>query len=284
MYEKHFGFRSRPFRSTPDGARYYPSTGHEQALDSLRHGLDNQEGLALLTGEPGMGKTLLCHCLLERSGGGRRSAFLTHSHLSDRLAVLQALAFELGLPHAGVAEQTLRLAITDHLLTHCAEGHATLLFVDEAQHLGMDALEELRLLANLESGQERALQIVLSGHPSVHQTLAHPMLTSLRQRLAVRPHLEPLADAESADYLLHHLRQVTDRPEKVMTSEALELLARGARGVPRLLSQAGHRALMLACAGDNSCVDAEAAIEALSALGLECDMPADEFESTRQAA
>ena len=137
MYEKHFGLASRPFRSTPDSARYYPSTGHEQALDQLRQGLANQEGLALLTGEPGMGKTLLCHCLVAREGGDRRCAFLTHSHLPDRLAVLQALAYELGLPHAAIGEQAIRLAITDHLLTHCAEGHATLLFVDGYESSGL---------------------------------------------------------------------------------------------------------------------------------------------------
>lgn len=279
MYEKHFGLRSRPFRSTPDRSCYYASTCHEQALDWLHMGLADREGVLLLTGEPGLGKTLLCHCLLERQGEDRPSAFLTHSHLLDRLAVLPALAHELGLPHVGQSEAALRLAITDHLLTTAAAGQPTLLFVDEAQHLGMDALEELRLLANLENGQERALQIVLSGHPSLHQTLAHPMLNSLRQRLAVRPQLEPLSETESADFLLHHLRRTTDRPEKVITSEALELLARGGRGVPRVLSQVAHRAFTLACSAGSSCVDAEAAIEALIGLGLDCDTATAELSS-----
>jgi type II secretory pathway predicted ATPase ExeA len=285
MYEKHFGLRQRPFRSTPDCSRYYASTSHEQALGWLQQGLADQEGLALLTGEPGLGKTLLCHCLLQRVGSDCPAAFLTNSHLSDRVALLQALAYELGVPHEGASEQSLRLAVTDHLLRGCVGGHATLLFVDEAHHLGMDALEELRLLVNLEGGQERALQVILAGHPTIHQTLAHPMLGSLRQRLAVRPHLEPLTDAEAADYLLHHLRLATDRPDRVMTADALELLARGAKGVPRLLGQAAQRALMLACGAGSPCVDAEAAIEALIGLGLECESsPADEEELRGHAA
>ena len=101
----------------------------------------------------------------------------------------------------------------------------------------------------------------------------------------MRPHLEPLSDAESADYLLHHLRLATDRPEKVMTPEALELLARGARGVPRMLGQAAHRALTLAAAAGADAVDAEAAVEALLALGLEVEEPHEDAEKAgREAA
>jgi type II secretory pathway predicted ATPase ExeA len=271
MYEKHFGLRRGPFRSTPDCSRYYPSTTHENALNLLRQGLEDQEGLLLMTGEPGLGKTLLCHCLLQHSGEDLRSAFLTNSHVPDRFSLLQSLAYELTLPYEGQLEQVLRLTLTENLLACCAGGHSTLLIVDEAQHLGCDALEELRLLANLESAQGRALQIVLAGHPTILQKLAHPDLGSLRQRLAVRPHLEPLSPTEAADYLLHHLRMTTDHPEKLVSAEALELLARGTHGVPRLLSQATHRALYLACSAGSSTVDAEAALEALFALGLEVE-------------
>jgi type II secretory pathway predicted ATPase ExeA len=269
MYEKHFGLRQRPFRATPDSTRYYPSSIHEQALTGLQQGIADQEGLLLLTGEPGMGKTLLCHCLLQRIGEEHRSAFLTNSHIPDRVALLQSLAYELGLAHDGRSEQALRLAITDDLLGQCAKGCGTVLFVDEAHHLGHDVLEEMRLLANLESGEGRALHVVLAGQPGVHQTLAHPSLGSLRQRLAIRAHLEPMSPSEAADYVLHHLRMATDRPEKLIDGEALEMLARGTRGVPRLLSQAAHRSLTLACQAGSSTVDAEAVMEALLALGLE---------------
>src|SRR5262249_16722798 len=122
MYEKHFGLRQRPFRATPDSTRYYPSSIHEQALTGLQQGIADQEGMLLLTGEPGMGKTLLCHCLLQRIGEEHRSAFLTNSHIPDRVALLQSLAYELGLAHDGRSEQALRLAITDDLLGQCAKG------------------------------------------------------------------------------------------------------------------------------------------------------------------
>jgi type II secretory pathway predicted ATPase ExeA len=271
MYEKHFAMRQRPFKATPDCSRYYPSSIHEQALTALQEGLSGDEGLMLLCGGPGLGKTLLCHCLLQRTGEAVRSAFLTNTHLDSRAELLQALAYELGLPHEDRSEQTLRLAVTDELLHSCSEGQPSLLFVDEAHHLGQDVLEELRLLANLESGEGRALQVVLAGHPEILGTLAHPSLSSLRQRLAVRAQLEPLSPSEGADYILHHLRMAADRPEKLMSGEALELMAKGTRGVPRLLSQAAHRALTLACLAGASAVDAEAATEALLALGLEVE-------------
>ncbi len=271
MYQTHFGLRQKPFRFLPDCSRYYPSTIHESSLAALQQGIADEEGLLLLSGEPGLGKTLLCHCLLQRLGDSARYAFLTNTHLPDRLALLQAVSFELGLPHEGPGEQHLRLALTHDLLDHCAEGRTTLLIVDEAHYLSADVLEELRLLANLESGDARALQVVLSAQPDLCRTLEQPALASFRQRLAVRAHLEPLNETEAADYLLHHLRTATDRPEKLIATEALELLARGTHGIPRLLSQAAHRALALACQAGATTVDTEAALEAMLALGLEVD-------------
>ena len=267
MYESHFGLRERPFRSVPDASRYYPATVHEETLARLLQGLAEEEGLLLLTADPGLGKTLLCHCLLQRAGG-LRSAFVTNSHLTNRVALLQAILYELSLPHEGRSEQELRLALSDALLTHCAEHGPTLLLLDEAQHLAPDLLEEVRLLANLEGGQRRALQVILVAQRRLLDTLGRLELTSFRQRLAVRATLEPLPAAEAADYLLHCLRVAGGRPEKIMSGEALELLARGSGGVPRLLNQAAHRALVLAHSAGADEVDAEAALEALTQLGL----------------
>ena len=195
MYESHFRLRQRPFRSAPDCSHYYPATGHEDALTQLLQALAEDEGLVLLTGEPGLGKTLLCHCLLE-SCGSLRSAFVINSHLPDRAALLQVILYDLGLPYEGRGEQELRLALTEDLLKHCGEHGPTLLVIDEAHHLAPDLLEELRLLSNLESGAGRALQIVLVAQPTLLETLARLELASFRQRLAVRARLGPLAPAE----------------------------------------------------------------------------------------
>jgi type II secretory pathway predicted ATPase ExeA len=269
MYETRFGLRQRPFPATPDTACYYPATGHERALGQLRQALDDQQGLALLTGDPGSGKTLIGQCLLERLGRETVSAFLTNSHFRDRTALLQAILFDLSLPFADGTEQELRLRLTDFLLQNYQAGRRAALVVDEAHHLSADLLEELRLLGNLEAGANKALQVILVGQASLLQILRQPELAALNQRLEVRALVVPLGVEEAADYLLHHLRRAGGRPEAIISDEALEVLARNTRGVPRLLNQAARQALVLADAADGSYVDVEAVLEALIALGIE---------------
>jgi type II secretory pathway predicted ATPase ExeA len=269
MYETRFGLRRRPFRATPDSETYYPATAHEAALGRLLQAVLDDEGIAVLTGDPGTGKTLLCHRLLERLGTDVASLLLTHSHFSGRAGLLQAVLFDLSLPYEGRSEQELRLALTDHLLKTYSEGRRTVLVVDEAHHLTPDLLEELRLLGNLESRRGKALQVVLAAQPRLLEHLRRPRLASFSQRLAVRVHLDSLGVQEAADYLVHHLRAAGGQPAAIITDEALELLARATHGVPRLLNQAAHQALLLAHAADTASVDTEAALEALVALGLD---------------
>lgn len=280
MYETRFGLRRRPFPATPDDTLYYPSTGHEACLATLARALHDDEGMVLVSGVPGTGKTLLGYCLTERLGPGVVGAFLPNSHLADRTALLQALLYDFNLSYEEGSEQVLRLRLTDHLLTNSGADKRAVVIVDEAQHLSADLLEELRLLGNLEAGGKKAVQVVLLAQPALLGKLARPELASLNQRLAVRSRLEPLGVEEALDYLLHQLRHAGGRPEKIIDDAGLEVLARGAGGIPRLLNQAGHQALLLADAADLSIVDAEAALEALALLGLATEeTAADEVDT-----
>jgi type II secretory pathway predicted ATPase ExeA len=280
MIASYFGLRQQPFPASPDAASYYPATSHERALHRLAGGLADGEGMLLLTGAEGTGKTLLGQLAVERLGQGTSTAFLTNSHFGNRAALFQALLFDLGQPHEGRGEQDLRLALTDHLLRSFKPGQPTVAVVDEAQHLDTDLLEELRLLGNLESSAGKALQVILVGLPCLLDRLALPALAPLRQRMAVRATVEPLALQEAADYLLHHIRIAGGRPSAVFTDEALEVLARGSGGVPRLLSQAGRQAMTLSAEADASQVDAEAALEALARLGLDATVTAPAVEES----
>jgi type II secretory pathway predicted ATPase ExeA len=276
--ENHFGLTSRPFPPTPDTCLYYPATNHEAVLHALERGIAEDEGILLLSGIPGTGKTLLGYVLLDRLHDSIDSAFLTNSHLVDRIALLQAILYDLGLAYEGDAEQILRLRLTDHLLKNVAAEKRTLLVVDEAHHLSADLLEELRLLANIEAGRGKAFQVVLIAQPMLAHTLRQPALGALQQRIASRAIVEPLDAEEAYDYLLHHLRLAGGKPEAIFDEAALEVLARGANGLPRLLNQAAHQAMVLAEEGELSMVDAEAALEALSMLGLTATEPIDEAE------
>src|SRR5262245_58524714 len=165
MFTSHFRLRQRPFRPSPDGGHYYPATAHEAAIDRLARALDDGEGMLLLTGGPGTGKTLLAQKLLERLGPEVETALVTNGHLASRSGLIQAILYDLGQPYHGRSEQELRLALTDHLLQTYQAGKRTVLVIDEAHHLSADLLEELRQLGNLEARGCQAVQVVLVGQP-----------------------------------------------------------------------------------------------------------------------
>jgi len=271
MDVNRFGLKRRPFPPTPDTSFYYPSSLHEAALATLQRAIDDNDSFVLLTGMPGTGKTLVGYTLLEKLGDQVASAFITNCHLPDRASLLQAILYDLGLPYEDDHEQMLRLRVTEYLLKQCAASKRTIIVIDEAHHLKADLLEELRLLANLESGAGKAVQFVLLAQPPILRTLTQPGLESLQQRIAIRATIGPLALEEASDYLLHHLRLAGGKPEKIFEDAALETIARGTHGIPRCLNQAAHQAMSLADAGELSKVDEEAAIEALAMLGYQTD-------------
>lgn len=279
MYETHFGLRTQPFRGFLDSECYYPATGHEQALDRLMSALTDQHGYGLLTGEPGTGKTLLCHRLLKKFGAKRMSVLLANSHVHDRSGLFQCILYDLSQPYEGRSEQELRLALTENLLQNFAMGGATLIVADDAHHLKADLLEELRLLGNIEACKGRGVQVLLIGQAGIEETLKSPELAALNQRLVERVKLEPLDKEEAVDFLAHRVRAAGGRPDELFTQEALELLASGTKGIPRLLHQAAHHAFSLAHNAEASVVDAEAALEALNLLGLQAGESEEEPES-----
>jgi type II secretory pathway predicted ATPase ExeA len=274
MYEKHFRLRRRPFRSLPDTESYYPATTHEESLAELLAAINADEGLALLTGSPGTGKTVLGHCLLERLGKQVSSTFLIHSHFGDRAGLLRAILHDLALPYTGKTEQELRLELVAFLLKNYETGRRTILVLDEAQRLTPDLLEELRLLTNYEGDRGKTFQSVFVAQSTFLQLLKLPDLEVFDQRLSVRVKLDPLGVQEAADYLVHALRAEGARPKEIISDEALELLARQTSGVPRLLNRAADKAFQLACLAEADQVDAEAVLEALSELGIGADADA----------
>ncbi len=276
MYEKRFGLSRRPFAVSAEAPAYYPSSGHELVLKALLAAIQEHQAFAVLTGEPGTGKTLILHRLAESLDSQRLMTWISNTHLPDPAALFQTLLYDLERPREGKSEQELRLAVTDLLLQSYQAGKPVILLIDEAHHLRPELLEELRLLTNLEARDGKALQVVLAGLPSSLQTLRLPELASLSQRIGVQLELGGMGVHEAVDYLVHQLRAAGGRPERIITEEALETLARGTLGVPRLLNKAGSAAFRLAFLAEQPMVDAEAVMEALSELGLgaEQTMPA----------
>lgn len=269
--------RTRPFPTTPDVQFYYPASAHEAALNALACAIDDQEGLALLAGDPGTGKTLVAHLLLQRLGADFNTALITNCRFGSPADLLRAVLFDLRQPYQGMGEEELRLALTEYVLGQYAEGRPTVLIFDEAQDLSPGLLEELRLLGNLEAGRGKAVQVVLIALPSVLDTLARPGLAALNQRLSVRMPLDPLDLHESADFLLHQVRVAGGRVEEMFSDEAVSVLAKNARGIPRLLNRYAHHALMVAGQIEAELVDVEVALEALAALGIDPEIAEEQF-------
>jgi type II secretory pathway predicted ATPase ExeA len=276
MYDTRFGLRRRPFRPTPDTDAYFPAATHEAALRQLRDAVDNDDGVMLLTGPPGTGKTLVARLLLEGLDETIRCVLLTNSHVSRNGDLLQAILFDLGLPYQGLTEQVARLAVTESCLEFYRQGGKTLIVVDEAHLLHPDVLDELRLLSNLEGKDGKAVQVLLVALPSIERALDMPGLVQLRQRLTVRAKIEPLDIAESAAYLRHQVQTAGGNPDRLFGEDVLDILTHAANGIPRILNQAAHAAFALAHEAETNCVDAEAAVEAVTRLGLD---PAAEAET-----
>lgn len=246
MYRQHFGLREAPFRLTPDTGFFYPGSTHQEALNVLLLGLADGEGFIKISGEVGLGKTMLCRALLAALDARCCTAWIPNPDQSPA-SMRASLARELGvtLPHNPGPERVLRL-ITERLLALAAEQRPAVLIIDEAQALPAPTLEAVRLLTNLETEQRKLLQVVLFGQPELDQRLARHDLRQVAQRITFSHTLQPLAPAAVAEYVAHRLRAAGHANGRLFAPAALRLLARYSGGVPRLINILAHKGLMLA--------------------------------------
>jgi type II secretory pathway predicted ATPase ExeA len=286
MYEAFFDLKSRPFASTPNTADYFAAASHEDALALLKCFVNDEDGVALVVGQPGIGKTLLGHRLLDILKPNQQPIFLTNTHSGSVSALLQSMLYDLSLPFEGADEQELRLRLTDFLMDRFATGGRTLLVADEAQHLSHDQLEELRLLTNLESRQRKAIQVVLFGQNKLSAMLEHPEMEALSQRIAVVARMAPFEPEETVEYIHACVDRAGGAAESIFTANAMAEIVDRSCGVPRRINQLGHRALLLAYAHQSGTVDApyvEAAADQLLLPRASRPVSVHHLESTLEA-
>ena len=246
MYLAYYGLHRAPFSLTPDPRFVFLSERHRDALAHLLYGIGQggSGGFVQLTGEVGTGKTTISRLLLEQLPEATRVAMVLHPKQSP-LQLLETIAEELHieLKSRRFSNKLLVDALHRYLLDAYAAGLRVVLLIDEAQNLSVDALEQVRLLTNLETATQKLLQIILLGQPELRELLARPQLRQLAQRITARYHLTPLAGAETAAYVRHRLA-VAGATRPLFTGLALRWLHWRSGGVPRLINVIADRALV----------------------------------------
>lgn len=263
-----FGLDRLPFRPAVDPAAYYPAPSHEAALSALAAAFARREPAVLIDGAAGVGKSLVVRKWLDDLLPDVPRVFVPNAYAERPADLLQAILFDLGKPYQGLSEQELRLAVTGHLLDSASGDFPTVLVMDESQHLSLGALEELRLLGNLETRQGAVTFAVLAAQPQLRAAFTIPAYALFADRVAVRCGIDPLTVEESAAFLRHQVSAAGGDPAQLFDPEAVSLLASACGGIPRLLNRAAGVALELTAQAEAEMIDVEAALEALGRLGI----------------
>jgi general secretion pathway protein A len=260
VYEAYFGFRQKPFSLLPDPRFLFASRTHRIAANLLEYGLAEQAGFVVLTGEVGTGKTTLLRYLLQRVREEVVVGLVTNTHHSfGELIKWIMLAFDLDFRHKDQVEQ--HQIFVDFLIARYAQGKRVVLIVDEAQNLGMEALEQLRMLSNVNSEADHLLQLILVGQPELRSLLQRPEIRQFVQRIAVDYHLEPLSLEETTHYIRHRIH-IAEGDPRIFDDAACAAVQFFTQGIPRLLNSLCDYALVFAYADNRRTIDVDTVIDA----------------------
>jgi len=265
MYEPFFGLDSSPFGLTPDPRFLFRSRVHHEILSLLLYGVTTSKGVMLLLGDVGTGKTTLCRALLRELPAEAESVLLLNPHLSET-ELVGAILDDLGLERRGKTRGELMTVLSQHLLAAGGQGKSVVVIVDEAQHMSVEALEQVRILSTLEAPDRKLLQIVLAGQPELEAKLVRPELRQLNQRIGIRCRLRPLAERETFRYVEHRLRAAGLGGSLPFTWAATARIHRYSGGVPRVINLVCDRALSTAFAGRQRNVDVDTVKAAIRSL------------------
>ena len=236
MYERFYNLRERPFSLSPDPEYLYPSRVHKEALSYLRYGIEGHAGFIVITGDIGCGKTTLLQTVLGGLDRQTSVSRIVNTNLDAR-ELIEAVMLDFGLdPGQGRSKPHLLRDLARYLVEQRSAGRLALLVIDEAQNLTPSALEEIRMLSNLETEKSKLIQIALIGQPNLRVVLARPELEQLRQRITVSYHLKPLDSAETAAYVNHRLRRAAIGAPLEFSRDVTDLIHLHSQGVPRKIN------------------------------------------------
>jgi len=243
MYKKFFGFKEKPFKLIPNPEYLFLSKSHEEALAHLSYAIYHGDGFVEIIGEVGTGKTTLCRVFLENLDESIEAAYIFNPKL-DALQLLKAINDELGIDSTPDNTKDLIDRLNSFLIQKKSAGRKVLVLIDEAQNLSLEVLEQLRLLSNLETTQEKLLQIILVGQPELGEMLSSHQLRQLGQRITINCRLTPLTFQETKDYIKHRIALASHRAGPPFDNASFRAIYEYSRGIPRLINIACDRALL----------------------------------------
>jgi general secretion pathway protein A len=245
MYLRHYGLREAPFDLTPNPKFLYLTPQHREALSNLEYGLSSAKAVTVLIGEAGTGKTTLLKAALASERCRDVSCVFVSNPALTRNEFVETLAQRFELSAAASKSKAVLLTELEGLLKERrSRGQITALLVDEAQTLSVELLEEVRLLANIETASEKLLPLVLAGQPELAARLNDPALRQLKQRIALRCELRPFSLAETATYIAMRIRTAGGEAARLLTREAVMAIHEHSRGIARTISVICDNALV----------------------------------------
>jgi general secretion pathway protein A len=257
MYEQFFGLREKPFDLTPDPRYLVLTESHLEALQNLEYGISARKGMTLLVGEAGSGKTTVIRAAIARLPVKVHCVHI-HNPTLKPSEFVEMLAAHFGLSEAASQSKAkMLLELERMLLERRSRGEMTALVVDEAQSLPLELLEEIRLLANIETDTGKLMTVIIAGQPELAARLNDVKLRQFKQRIGLRCELRPLSATETAGYLAGRIRAAGGVGAQVFTRDAVALIYENSRGLPRLISLIADNALLGGFAADKRPVGSE---------------------------
>ncbi len=258
MFVNYYKLSGRPFQLTPDPRFYFESATHRKAMSYLGYGLAQGEGFIVITGDIGAGKTTLVGHLMATIDSQRLAAVKIAASAMDGDTALRLAAHAFGIETDGVDKAQVLSRLEAFMHQQARAGRRSLLIIDEAQTLGHDALEAMRMLSNFQLGGQSLVQIFLLGQPEFRDALASaPELEQLRQRIIATHHLDPMQPEEVRPYIEHRLALVGWTGAPRFETEAYERLAQASRGVPRVLNRLTQNAMQRAAQLESDAITGE---------------------------
>ncbi len=246
MYLQHFRFNEFPFGITPDTSFFMNRAGYQDALNVLLVALRSGEGFIKVTGEVGVGKTILCRKLMNSLGADFVTAYIHNPYIKPE-SLLFAIADELSVPYTErIYQNTLIKLVTKSLLEKHEEGKQVVICLDEVQAMPVQTLEALRLLTNLETEKRKLIQVVLFGQPELDALLNQPSIRQLKQRITFTYRLLPLNRIAMQSYIRYRLEIAGCGGRSIFNKGAIYSIHRHSKGIPRLINIICHKALISA--------------------------------------